>query len=80
MRTKIEILENRLEIMRNEYVKASEYIEGLKDTPCGLTCGGCNKLFETEYDFAAHFLIPDERFLNLGDCPEVPHQGERLWK
>lgn len=80
MRTKIEILEARAENLRREYVKAVSYIEGLKDTPFGHRCGGCTTMLETEYDFANHFLIPDERFLNLGDCPENPHQGERLWK
>jgi hypothetical protein len=32
------------------------------DCPCGAS-------FETEADFAKHFIVPDERLLNLGWCP-----------
>jgi hypothetical protein len=41
----------------------------LQNTPCGLTCSGCGTLLPTEADFAQHFTIKDERFLNLGECP-----------
>lgn len=32
-------------------------------------CSKCGTRFETEGDFAAHYYIPDARYLNLGNCP-----------
>lgn len=71
MRTKWEILEARLTELEKEVAKAKHYMEGLENTPCGLTCHGCNTELPTEADFAKHFTISDERFLNLGECPNV---------
>lgn len=38
------------------------------------TRGYCDCGFHivTEADFAKHFVIPDERYLNLGNCPVKP--------
>lgn len=44
-------------------------LRGLENTPCGLTCTGCDTFLETEADFAKHFHVPDRRFKNLGNCP-----------
>lgn len=71
MRTKAEILEERLLELKDAAERAENYLNGLRATPCGLTCSGCGSYLETEYDFAAHFLISDERYLNLGECPHV---------
>jgi hypothetical protein len=45
-------------------------LDRLETQECGLTCSGCGKVLETEKDFAEHYLVPDERFLNLGYCPD----------
>jgi len=29
----------------------------------------CREVLRTEGDFARHFVVPDERYLNLGNCP-----------
>jgi hypothetical protein len=75
MRTKYSILEERLAKAELEAARLRNEIRGLDGTPCGLTCGGCGELLETEGDFARHFFIKkfDEfnNHLNLGSCPNV---------
>jgi hypothetical protein len=34
-----------------------------------LTCPACHAPLPTEADFARHFVIPDLRYWNLGNCP-----------
>ena len=34
-----------------------------------IKCPRCRVELATEGDSARHFLIPDERYLNLGNCP-----------
>lgn len=41
----------------------------LELTDCGLNCAGCDEFLATEGDFARHFIIPDHRYKNLGNCP-----------
>jgi hypothetical protein len=69
-RTKMDILGERAAFLVREAKALADYIEGLHNTPCGLTCDGCGTLLVTEGDFAAHFVIRDENYLNLGNCPE----------
>lgn len=44
----------------------------LDGTECGLLCDRCREHLPTEGDFARHFVIPDAKYLNLGDCPHSP--------
>ena len=44
-------------------------LEALDRTRCELTCDHCGTFLPTEGDFARHFVIPDARYLNLGNCP-----------
>lgn len=77
MHTKWEILQSRLAEAKEKFADLEREIKGLETTPCDLRCGGvfypdyggCGEYFETEADFAKHFVIPDTRFLNLGWCP-----------
>lgn len=69
MRTKAEILTAKREFLAAELEKVNQEILGLSVTDCNLTCDGCGTVLPTEWDFASHFLIPDERYLNLGGCP-----------
>lgn len=32
-------------------------------------CSKCGTALATEADFAQHFVVPDVRYLNLGQCP-----------
>lgn len=34
-----------------------------------MKCVRCGEILHTEGDFARHFVVPDERYLNLGNCP-----------
>ena len=58
------------------YTKAdlitADVLEDLEHTHCGLSCDGCGTRLETEADFARHFVLPDGRYLNLGECPHTP--------
>ena len=48
---------------------SAEQLDALDRTPFGGSCASCGEILVTEGDFARHFLIPDERYLNLGECP-----------
>jgi len=71
MRTKWEILQERAALQMQEAQKAYRYLEALRETTLGIECAGCGEMLETEADFAQHFLIPNEKWLNLGDCPKT---------
>lgn len=70
MRTKLEILSSRAEKLRERLESLESEIRGLAKTPCRAKCSGCDEQFTTERDFAGHFVIPDETYLNLGECPD----------
>lgn len=80
MRTKAEILTAKRDYLAHALDMAQREIDGLKGTECNLTCDGCGQVLETEWDFASHFIIPDEQYLNLGGCPErdKPIRGPRI--
>lgn len=71
-RTKLEILEERRADALAKYERLDAEIRGLEMTPCRLKCTGCGEPFETEKDFAGHFLVPNEQLLNWGYCPNNP--------
>lgn len=73
MKTKWDILEDRARILEIQAAQIRNELKGMDRTKCGLSCA-CGELLETEGDFARHFLIPDPRFLNLGDCPVMPRK------
>lgn len=74
-RTKVQILRARLAELEAEAAKQRAYLDGLEQTAFGKPCSGCGQLLETELDFAAHFIVTDERYLNLGYCPA---EGKRV--
>lgn len=78
LRTKWEVLDKRAE----KYMKIAErflllsieileQMQAMDRTRFGEACPGCDEVLETEADFAQHFLIPNETYLNLGRCPVV---------
>lgn len=73
LRTKWEILEARLESLRQQVEDAENYLRWLEKTPFTANgtgvCSQCREELPTEKDFAQHFLIDDERYINLGHCP-----------
>lgn len=74
MRTKLEILTARAAEMRAEVEKLEREIAGLARTPFSGKCSGCGERLETEAAFAGHFVVPNERYLNLGECPVNPRK------
>ena len=73
MRTKWDVLQERLQKAKElveEYEATFRYLEATPFTVNGTgECSQCHEVLKTEKDFAQHFLVPDERFLNLGNCP-----------
>jgi len=69
MRTKWEILKEQQTNAKANLERIENEMFGLEQTPCKLNCAGCGEYLETEADFADHFEIPDEQYLNLGRCP-----------
>lgn len=71
-RTKWEILTAQLETARAEVERLESYMRGLENTPDTVKCTGCDEQFTVNADFARHFLIPNEQYLNTGYCPNNP--------
>lgn len=69
MSTKWEILEARRDEYLAQAATIQRMLDSLEKTPCGVTCHRCDAYLRTEKDFAQHYLIPDARYLNIGDCP-----------
>lgn len=83
MRTKWDVLQERLAEAKNAVEKLEGELRYLRDTPFlqwqldGTSmepgrCSGCQAEIGTEEKFARHFVISDERYLNLGHCPNRP--------
>ena len=69
MRTKWDVMVQREKELTKELERLRADMEWMRRTEFGKPCLRCGFLLETERDFAAHFLIPNERYLNLGECP-----------
>ena len=82
MRTKWEINEERLQKLQEdarvleahmEWAKRTAFMkEDLVDgkwTKVPGWCGQCKEELATEEAFERHFVVTDERYLNLGECP-----------
>lgn len=67
--TKWSILQQRLMEAREKLAKMEAEVDGLDKTRFGHECACCEMWLETERDFAEHFTVEDERYLNLGECP-----------
>ncbi len=84
MRTKAEILLAKRAYLAETLAKLDREIAGLKSQHTGggdflpLQCGKCGAVHETEWDFASHYVVSDERYLNLGDCPDDPRNSNRV--
>lgn len=81
-RTKWEILLKRRDDLLEQVRTIEDDLEWAAQTPCKkvvdaegntehIHCSTCGVKFETELDFMKHYLVPDERLLNLGHCPHA---------
>jgi hypothetical protein len=75
MRTKWDILVERQQQALEAYTKATQTLTDLVDTPFTANgtgqCSKCGTPLPTEADFAKHFLVSNESFLNLGYYPNA---------
>lgn len=91
MRTKWQILQEKLANARENLRRLEAEVRYLENTKClrhdgvHISCGTCGVEFETEADFAKHYLVPDERYTNIGRCPKAfeqeamdAYQGKRV--
>jgi hypothetical protein len=67
VRTKWEILQARADRLRKELSELEFSLKWMENTNLHTLCA-CGEMLQTEKDFADHFLVPDERYLNLGNC------------
>jgi hypothetical protein len=70
MATKWQILQRRRDELAEDLRKAEAELLSLPRTVFGRPCSGCGEILETEMHFAAHYEVPDQRYLNLGYCPK----------
>jgi hypothetical protein len=69
-RTKVQVLQARYAQLRDEAATLARELNGLKKTKTSVVrCRTCGQPFDTEWDFATHYVVDDERYLNLGNCP-----------
>jgi hypothetical protein len=72
-RTKWQILEARRDGLRASADAIEDELAWMARTPFTANgtgeCSTCRTPLPTEGDFARHFLVDDERYLNLGSCP-----------
>lgn len=75
-RTKWDILVDRAESFEAQAKEIRNMLEGFELTKLNgrgdgepLRCSGCEVILETEAEFARHYEVPNEQFLNIGYCP-----------
>lgn len=73
--TKWSILQMHMEEAWREFDRIRRNLNWMEHASFGKPCSGCQELLETEADFARHFIVRDPRFLNLGDCPNIPKES-----
>lgn len=69
LHTKWSVLQGRLARLEADAAALRAELDGMARTPFDQRCAGCGTLLDTEADFAAHFVVDDLRYLNLGACP-----------
>lgn len=76
MKSKWQILEDRLETAKRAVAAIEAELEWARNTPFQFPgtaepgqCSKCKTELATEEAFWKHYLVPDERFVNLGQCP-----------
>lgn len=81
LRTKWDILEDRANRAHEEYLKLMGELEGLEKTQFRTgeqRCRSCGAKLRTEADFAKHYLVPEERYSNIGFCPNRYNDGVKM--
>ena len=76
MRNGLIYVTRQIEGLKAPYTKWDFLSESERETYSNQTfgsgfmkCSGCGEKIVTEADFAKHFIIPDVRYFNLGNCP-----------
>ena len=73
MRSKWQILEARADALMSQLKDISSQLAWMERTPFTANgtgrCSDCDTALHTEADFAKHYLVQDELYVNLGICP-----------
>lgn len=78
-RTKVAILQARYKDLRDESGKISRALNSAQTSAAPVPlCSTCGAEFRTAFDFDNHYLVDDERFLNLGNCPTRYNAGKLM--
>lgn len=78
-RSKVDILREREEKAYRAYQKLVDELNSLERRPAPVpSCTACGVVFASAYDFDAHYLVDDERYLNLGNCPTRYNNGRLM--
>jgi hypothetical protein len=79
MRTKWDILQERLVALNKEAYDLQQEMDSKRRTPFGdgqQQCSTCGAVLPTEADVAKHYLVPDEEYLDASICPTAfEHSG-----
>lgn len=85
VRTKYEILLAEVDKLEKAKQNILFVLKGAGETPCLVSgteehihCGTCGQRFETELDFMKHYVVPDERYYNLGHCGKLETANKAL--
>jgi hypothetical protein len=78
LRTKWDVLSERRDALKAQLADVESELVGMLTSELGVACAGCGLWLATEADFAQHFQVTDDRFLNVGRCPAVLALGEGL--
>ena len=72
MRSKWQILETRADALMSQLTDLNSQLDWMERTPFQANgtgrCSQCDTALPTEADFAKHYLVPDEQYINLGEC------------
>jgi hypothetical protein len=78
-RTKVQILQEQYAKARDEAQRIALALTRAKQTDApSPECASCGASFNNMYDFDAHYLVDDERYLNLGNCPTRYNNGRLM--
>jgi hypothetical protein len=84
MVTKWDLLQAELAAAQDKVREVRAVVDYLENTPCTnlegepVRCTVCETAFQTEADFAKHFIVDDPQHPNLGNCPRAG-EDRTLW-
>lgn len=68
-RTNYDIMVERRAVLAKALQNVEDTLKYYETGTCNITCTNCGAFFPKEIDFWKHYLISDETYANLGNCP-----------